>query len=40
MKPKLKLILPNKKYVSSYIKMEKEFQAEGNNTANGGMDAL
>jgi len=38
MKHKLKLILPNKKYATSYLKMEKEFRAEGSKTASRGMD--
>lgn len=40
MKNKLKLILPNKKYVASFIKMEREFQAEGSKVAAGSLDPL
>src|SRR5437868_4424970 len=40
MQKRLKLILPNKKYVSSYIGLEKEFQTERSKMASGGMDPL
>ena len=37
---KLKLILPNRKYVASYIKMEREFEVEGTRGAAGSLEAL
>ncbi|MFZ2149607.1 MAG: GNAT family N-acetyltransferase [Minisyncoccia bacterium] len=40
MKNKLKLILPNRKYAASYIKMEREFEVEGIRGAAGSLDAL
>ncbi len=37
-KQKLKLILPTRKYAASSLKMEREYQKEGNKTASRGMD--